>query len=94
MKCWAGLPPVVLDPNVLDKRVGTDPIVTHLGLACAQTIPPFANNFGHLPMAGEAAMEKLWQADVIIIKEARLPLDKINKRSLIKMKTTTTRNTL
>ena len=37
--CWAGLPPAVLDPSVLDERVGINLIVTHLDLACAQTTP-------------------------------------------------------
>ena len=31
LRCWAGLPPVVLGPSLLDKGIGTDPIVTHLG---------------------------------------------------------------
>ena len=44
-----------------------------------------------MPIAGEAATEKLWQADKII-KETCLLLDKVNKGSLIKMKNTTTRN--
>ena len=34
---WAGLSLAVLDPSVLDEKVGTGPIVTHLGPACAQT---------------------------------------------------------
>ena len=30
---WAGLPPTTLGPSVLDKRVGTSPIVTHMPMA-------------------------------------------------------------
>ena len=36
---WAGLPPAVLGPSVLSKRVETGPTGTQIGLACAQTIP-------------------------------------------------------
>ena len=35
----AGLPPVVLGPNILSKRVETDLTATQFGLACAQTMP-------------------------------------------------------
>ena len=35
----AGLPPVVLDPNILSKRVETSPTTTQFGLACAQIMP-------------------------------------------------------
>ena len=28
---------------------------------------PVRQNFGHMPMAGEAAIEELWQTNVIII---------------------------
>ena len=35
----AGLPPVVLDPNILSKGVETGPTATQFGPACAQTIP-------------------------------------------------------
>ena len=36
---WVGLPPAVLDPSVLSKRVETDPTGTQIGLTCAQTMP-------------------------------------------------------
>ena len=74
--CWAGLPPAVLDPSVLDERVGIDLIVTHLDLACAQTTPHLPKkNLGHVPITGGAAMGELWQANVIkITKEIRLLL--------------------
>ena len=35
----AGLPPVVLGPNILSKGVETGPTTTQFGLACAQTMP-------------------------------------------------------
>ena len=35
----AGLPSVVLDPNILSKRVETGPTATQFGSACAQTMP-------------------------------------------------------
>ena len=35
----AGLPPAVLDPNILSKGVETGPTATQFGLACAQTMP-------------------------------------------------------
>ena len=35
----AGLPPVVLGPNILSKVVETGPIATQFGSACAQTMP-------------------------------------------------------
>ena len=53
-----------MGPNVLDKGVGIDPIVTHLGPTCAQTTPRLLN-FGHISITSGAAMGKLWQADVI-----------------------------
>ena len=37
-----------------------------------------------MPMTGEATTKKLWKTNKII-KETRLPLDKVNKGSLIKM---------
>ena len=39
LRWWARLPPTLLGLSVLDKRVGTGPIVTHLGPACTQTMP-------------------------------------------------------
>ena len=70
--CWVGLPFAVLGPSVLDERVGTSPIVTYLGSACAQTTSHLSKNLGHMPMIGRAAMGELWQADVIkITKEIR-----------------------
>ena len=56
---WAGLPLAVLGPSVLDEEVGTGPIVTHLGPACAQTMPCLPKNLGHMPMIGGAAMGEL-----------------------------------
>ena len=35
----AGLPPVVLGPNILSKRVETGPTATQFDPACAQTMP-------------------------------------------------------
>ena len=35
----AGLPPVVLDSNILSKGVETGPTATQFGLTCAQTMP-------------------------------------------------------
>ena len=48
----AGLPPMVLDPNILSKGVKTDPTATQFGPACAQTLP-------RLPGAC------LWQAELL-----------------------------
>ena len=39
VQCWAGLPPTVLCPSVLNKGVETVPIATQFSLTCAQTIP-------------------------------------------------------
>ena len=44
---WAGLPPTALGPSVLDNRVRISPIVTHLGLACAQTITCLPKLWSH-----------------------------------------------
>ena len=35
----AGLPPVVLGPNIVSKEVETGPTATQFGLVCAQTMP-------------------------------------------------------
>ena len=35
----AGLPPVVLGPNILSKGIETGPTATQFGPACTQTIP-------------------------------------------------------
>ena len=56
---WAGLPPAVFGPNVLSKKVGTSPIVTHFGPACVQTMPR-SLEFNHKPMASRTTMSKLW----------------------------------
>ena len=37
---WAGLPPAVLGPNFLSKKVETGPTATQFGPACAQTLSP------------------------------------------------------
>ena len=47
LRCWAGLPSAVLGPSVLDKGVGTNPIVTHLGPACAQIMPRLPKFWSH-----------------------------------------------
>ena len=77
LQCWAGLPPAVLSPSVLSKRVGTSPIATHFGLACAQTMPRLPG-FDHKPMAGKATTGKLWRVDIIKITQEII--DKMNKR--------------
>ena len=51
--------PVVFGLNVLSKGVGTGPIVTHFGPACAQTMLR-SPEFNHRPMAGRTTMSKLW----------------------------------
>ena len=76
---WAGLPPTVLSPSVLDEGVGTGPIVTHLGLTCAQTTPRLPKNLGHVSMIGGVAMGELWQADVIKITKEIHSLLRQNK---------------
>ena len=35
---WARLPPAVLGPSIMSKRVETSPTATQFGLACAQTM--------------------------------------------------------
>ena len=35
---WVGLPPAVLGPNILSKRVEIGPTTTQFGLACVQTM--------------------------------------------------------
>ena len=37
----------MLGPSVLDKRVGTSPIATHLGSTCAQTMPRLPKLWSH-----------------------------------------------
>ena len=71
------MPPAVLDLSNLDKGVGTDPIVTHLGPVCAQTTPHLPD-FDHMPMMGKATIGKLWQTDIIKITQEIL--GKMNKR--------------
>ena len=51
--CNIGLLPTALGPSFLDKGVGTGPIETHLGLACAQTTLRLPG-FGYMPMASRA----------------------------------------
>ena len=58
LQYWVGLPPVVFDPNILSKRVGTGPIVTHFDPACAQTMP-CSPEFSHRPMVGRIIVSKL-----------------------------------
>jgi len=38
LQCWAGLPPLVLGPNFLSKRVETGPTATYFGSTCTQTM--------------------------------------------------------
>ena len=44
---WAGLPSAALGPSVLDKRVGTGSIATHLDPDCAQTMPHLLKLWSH-----------------------------------------------
>ena len=44
---WVRLPPTVLGLSVLDKRVGSGPIVTHLGPACAQIMSCLPKLWSH-----------------------------------------------
>ena len=64
MQYWAGLTPAVFGLNVLSKGVRTGPIITHFGLACAQTVP-HSPKFNHMSMAGRITVSKLWQTDII-----------------------------
>ena len=66
--CNVGLLPTALDPNFLDKGVGTGLTGTHLGLACAQTTPRLPG-FSYMPMASRATIKKLWWADIIWITQ-------------------------
>ena len=52
-------------PSILGRRVRTSPITTNLGPVYAQTMPIFAENFGHMLMAGEIATKELWQTDTM-----------------------------
>ena len=52
-----GLLPAALGLSFLDKGIGTGPIATHLGSACARTMPCLPD-FDHMPMAGRAATGK------------------------------------
>ena len=57
-------------PSVLDRRVGTGPTVTHFDPTCAQTMPHLPKPWSQAHGSG-AAMEELWQTDVItVIKES------------------------
>ena len=77
--CNVGLLPTTVDPNFLDKGVGTGLTGTHLGLACAQTTPRLPD-FGYMPMASRAAIKKLWRADIIqIIQENTITTFSYNK---------------
>ena len=66
--CNVGLLPTALDPNFLDKGVGTGPTGTHFGLACAQTTQRLLG-FSCMPMASRATIKKLWWADIIRITQ-------------------------
>ena len=79
MWCWAGLPPAVLGPSFMDEGVRTDPIVSHLDSACAQTTLRLSKNLGHVPMTNGAAMGELWQTDVIKITKEIHSLLRQNK---------------
>ena len=59
LQCWVELPPAVLGPSVLCKRVETGLTATHFGLTCVQTMP-FLPDFDQIPMVGRAATSKLW----------------------------------
>ena len=56
--CNVGLLSTALGSSFLDKRVGTGPIGTHLGLACAQTTPRLPG-FSYMHMASRAIIKKL-----------------------------------
>ena len=58
LRWWARLPPTVLGLSVLDKRVGTGPIVTHLDLTCAQTMPRSPKLWLHA-QGGRSCYEKV-----------------------------------
>ena len=51
---WAGLPPVVLGPNILSKGVETGPTATQFG--------------PNMLTASKTVSDELWQVDMIIIK--------------------------
>ena len=59
----AGLPPVVLGPNILSKGVETGPTATQFGL-CANYISSARSTL----MAGKTISDELSQADMVIIK--------------------------
>ena len=77
LQCQAGLPPAVLGPNVLSKRVRTSPTATCFDPAYAQTIP-YLSGFYQRPMAGKTAMGKLQLANMI--KTTHEIIDKMDKR--------------
>ena len=72
-------------PSVLDKRVVTGPIITHLSLACVQTIPRLPKLWSHAH--GRQSCYRRVMADTysMTIKAIRFPLDKINNESLSKV---------
>ena len=77
--CNVRLLPTVLGLSFLNKGVGTGPIETHLGPACAQ-ITPRLPGFGYMPMTSRAAIKKLWRADIIwIIQENTITTFSHNK---------------
>ena len=69
--CNVGLLPATLGPSFLDKGVGTGLVGTHLGLVCAQ-ITPRLPDFGYMPMTSRAAIKKLWQTDIIQIRQENI----------------------
>ena len=59
----AGLPPVVLDPNILSKGVETGPTATQFGL-CAN----YTSSARSTLTVGKTVSDELWQANMVIIK--------------------------
>ena len=72
-------------PSVLDKRVKTDPIAVHLGLACAQAMPPFPKLRLHTHGKWNYYKKVTTNTYNMTLKAICFPLSKINEESLSKV---------
>ena len=72
-------------PSVLNKRVGIDPIATHLGPDCAQTMPCLPKLWSHAHGSQSCYRRVMADTYSMTMKAICFPLDKINKESLSKV---------
>ena len=74
---WAGLPPATLGPSILDKRVETGPIATHLDSACTQTMPHLSKPLSHAHGTQSCYRRVMAnRCNKIMVKEIRYYLEK------------------